>query len=127
MGLKPMNCPSHCLVYGMEPRHRHHLPLKFCDFTALHRNEVSGALTGLTRLRQFHQDDAHVFCAEDQVRAMVTETMQMIDWLYMRVCKFSSYDVVLSTRPNSHLGSSQDWDRAESILTQCLHGGGRQW
>jgi len=68
-GLKPMNCPGHCVMFGMRNRSFRELPLRFADFGVLHRNEASGALTGLTRVRRFQQDDAHIFCREDQVRA----------------------------------------------------------
>lgn len=67
-GLKPMNCPGHCLIFGHELRSARDLPLRLADFSALHRNEASGALGGLTRLRRFQQDDAHIFCRPDQVR-----------------------------------------------------------
>lgn len=66
-GLKPMNCPGHCLMFAKEIRSHRDLPLRFADFGVLHRNEYSGALTGLTRVRRFQQDDAHIFCREDQV------------------------------------------------------------
>lgn len=66
-GLKPMNCPGHCLMYAREIRSHRDLPLRLADFGVLHRNEFSGALTGLTRVRRFVQDDAHIFCREDQV------------------------------------------------------------
>lgn len=66
-GLKPMNCPGHCLLFDSDIRSWRELPLRFADFGVLHRNELSGALTGLTRVRRFQQDDAHIFCTLDQV------------------------------------------------------------
>ena len=71
-GLKPMNCPGHCLMFAQELRSHRDLPMRFADFGVLHRNEFSGALTGLTRVRRFQQDDAHIFCREDQVRSILT-------------------------------------------------------
>ena len=67
-GLKPMNCPGHCVMFGHKMRSYRELPLRMADFGVLHRNELSGALTGLTRVRRFQQDDAHIFCRTDQVR-----------------------------------------------------------
>lgn len=67
--LKPMNCPGHCIMFGFRDRSYRELPLRFADFGVLHRNELSGTLTGLTRVRRFQQDDAHIFCRDDQVRA----------------------------------------------------------
>lgn len=66
--LKPMNCPSHCLIFANKLKSHKELPIRLADFGALHRNEFSGALAGLTRVRKFHQDDAHIFCREDQVK-----------------------------------------------------------
>lgn len=66
--LKPMNCPGHCVMFGNRDRSYRELPIRFADFGVLHRNELSGALTGLTRVRRFQQDDAHIFCRPDQVR-----------------------------------------------------------
>jgi threonyl-tRNA synthetase len=70
-GLKPMNCPSHCLIFASRERSYKELPMRLADFGVLHRNEASGALSGLTRVRRFQQDDAHVFCMVDQVRVLV--------------------------------------------------------
>lgn len=67
--LKPMNCPSHCIIFKHKARSYKELPMRLADFGVLHRNELSGALTGLTRLRKFHQDDAHIFCRRDQVKS----------------------------------------------------------
>lgn len=69
--LKPMNCPGHCLIFDSRTRSWKDLPIKFADFGVLHRNEVSGALSGLTRVRRFQQDDAHIFCSYSQVRSFV--------------------------------------------------------
>ncbi|KAI3638464.1 hypothetical protein MIR68_002962 [Amoeboaphelidium protococcarum] len=122
MGLKPMNCPSHCVIYQSESRSYRDLPIKLADFSPLHRNELSGALTGLTRLRQFHQDDAHIFCTPEQTYSCMSETVQLIKHLYANVFKFQRFDVVLSTRPESgYIGDVQSWDLAESILSQVLN------
>lgn len=71
MGLKPMNCPGHCLMFAHTTYSYRELPVRFADFSALHRNEKAGALSGLTRVRKFHQDDAHIFCRRDQIEAEV--------------------------------------------------------
>lgn len=81
-GIKPMNCPSHCLVFGSSLWSFWDMPLRIADFGVLHRNELSGALTGLTRVRKFHQDDAHIFCRPDQIEQEVLSTLEFIDYVY---------------------------------------------
>jgi threonyl-tRNA synthetase len=119
-GLKPMNCPAHCLIFKSESRSYRDLPIRLADFTPLHRNELSGTLTGLTRLRQFHQDDAHIFCTTDQVSNEIASILDMFHRLYIKTFKFPSYSLVLSTRPESFIGSEVDWNRAETTLKSAL-------
>eukprot|EP00056_Hartaetosiga_gracilis_P009447 m.135899 g.135899 ORF g.135899 m.135899 type:complete len:797 (-) comp13128_c3_seq3:73-2463(-) len=117
-GLKPMNCPAHCLVYASKQRSYKDLPLRLSEFTALHRNEPSGGLTGLTRVRQFHQDDAHIFCTLSQIAEEVEQCLSFVQRVYAR-CGFD-YRFALSTRPDDFVGDAQTWDIAEEQLKQCL-------
>ncbi len=77
-----MNCPSHCLIFGSSLWSFWDLPLRIADFGVLHRNELSGALSGLTRVRKFHQDDAHIFCRPDQIEQEILATLEFIDYVY---------------------------------------------
>ena len=124
-GLKPMNCPGHCLMFGARTRSYRDLPLRFADFGVLHRNEFSGALHGLTRVRRFQQDDAHIFCREDQIQAEIMTYLKMLDDCY-KVFGLD-YEVNLSTRPEGFLGDIETWDRAEAALTDALNATGRPW
>ena len=92
MGLKPMNCPAHCLVYKHNLRSYRDLPLRVADFSTLHRNEISGSLGGLTRLRQFHQDDAHIFCRQDQIESEISSCLEFVRDVYViyYICHKSS-------------------------------------
>ena len=82
-GLKPMNCPGHCLIFKESKVHSYRdLPVRMADFSALHRNEASGALTGLTRVRRFHQDDAHIFCTRDQVQDEILDCLDFVRHVY---------------------------------------------
>jgi len=101
-GLKPMNCPGHCLLFASRARSYRDLPLRMADFGVLHRNEFSGALSGLTRVRRFQQDDAHIFCRPDQVAAEVSMCLRMLDAAY-EVFGLD-YSIALSTRPEGYLG-----------------------
>ncbi len=124
-GVKPMNCPSHCLLYG-EGRHSYReLPMRIADFGRLHRYELSGATAGLTRVRSFSQDDAHIFCAPEQVRDEVAGVTKMILECY----SLFGFDVklVLSTRPDDRAGDDATWDRAEVDLKQALDGLGHDY
>lgn len=118
--LKPMNCPAHCVMYHNEQLQtsNHSLPIRFADFGTLHRNELSGSLTGLMRLRRFHQDDAHIFCRQDQIESEVNDCLQFARYVYD---KFNlPFSVKLSLRPGEYLGDSQTWDRAEESLRNAL-------
>lgn len=126
-GLKPMNCPGHCLIFASQERSYRDLPIRYAEFSPLHRNEASGALTGLTRVRRFHQDDAHVFCRPDQVATEINSMLAMLTSAY-DTFGFSSFDLVLSTRPaESSIGSIEEWDRAEAGLREALDASGRTW
>uniref|UniRef100_A0A8C1HZ62 threonine--tRNA ligase n=1 Tax=Cyprinus carpio carpio TaxID=630221 RepID=A0A8C1HZ62_CYPCA len=111
--LKPMNCPGHCLMFGHRPRSWRELPLRLADFGVLHRNELSGTLTGLTRVRRFQQDDAHIFCTMDQIES---EMKGCLDFLHCVYDVFGfSFQLHLSTRPEKFLGDIAMWNQAEKI------------
>ncbi|WCJ21684.1 Threonine--tRNA ligase [Euphorbia peplus] len=124
-GLKPMNCPGHCMMFQHRVRSYRELPLRLADFGALHRNEASGALTGLTRVRRFQQDDAHIFCRESQIKDEVMGVLDFIDYAY-KVFGFT-YDLKLSTRPEKFLGDLAAWDKAEAALKEALDNFGKPW
>jgi threonyl-tRNA synthetase len=118
-GLKPMNCPGHCLMFGQSARSYREFPIRYADFGVLHRNEASGALTGLTRVRRFQQDDAHLFCREDQIKQ---EIMASFDFLSKVYETFGfQFKLALSTRnPAKFLGSIETWNAAEAALEEAL-------
>lgn len=128
-GLKPMNCPGHCLLFGHRERSHRELPWRVADFGVLHRNEASGALSGLTRVRRFQQDDAHIFCREDQIK---DEMKDLFDFLHeMYGLLGMTFKLKLSTRPEKFLGEISTWDRAEDMLRESLDeftaAGGGAW
>ncbi|PTL80844.1 threonine--tRNA ligase [Vitiosangium sp. GDMCC 1.1324] len=123
--LKPMNCPSHHLYYGFKKHSYRDLPLRLHTQDVLHRNEAAGSLGGLTRVRQFCQDDAHIYCREDQIPDEVRRFVQLLDRVYKAVGL--SYSVKLSTRPEKRLGDDSLWDRAEGGLKSALEGLGLQY
>jgi threonyl-tRNA synthetase len=126
-GLKPMNCPGHCLLFRDEIKSYRDLPVRLADFSALHRNEISGALTGLTRVRRFHQDDAHIFCRPDQIIAEIEQTLKFVGMVY-NTFGLGPYKLLLSTRPkDSFIGTIDEWDRAEEQLTVALNNIGSDW
>ncbi|HEY0671199.1 MAG TPA: threonine--tRNA ligase [Longimicrobiales bacterium] len=116
--LKPMNCPSHHLMFGLKRRSYRELPVRYGTQDVLHRNEVSGALSGLTRVRQFQQDDAHIYLMEEQVTAEVKRLVEMINYFYNTLGL--TYVVKFGTRPEQRLGSDELWDRAEGKLRAAL-------
>ncbi|KAL6120901.1 threonine--tRNA [Nucleospora cyclopteri] len=117
--LKPMNCPGHCLMYKSTERSYKDLPLRLADFGVLHRNECSGSLTGLTRVRRFQQDDAHIFLMRNQVKEEIKSCLQFLRSIYS-VFGFS-YDLFLSTRPQEKfMGSLQEWEEAEESLKLAI-------
>ena len=117
-GLKAMNCPGHMLVFASEIRSYRDLPLRFYDQGVLHRNEASGVLSGLTRVRQFAQDDAHCFVTEDQIGEEVERLLRLIGRVYDDFGL--AYTMELSTRPEDFLGTVETWDHAEAQLNQAL-------
>lgn len=118
-GMKPMNCPGHCLMFAHRLRSYRELPIRLADFGVLHRNEVSGALTGLTRVRRFQQDDAHIFCRQDQIKDEVLGALDFMRHVYTTIGM--SYKLELSTRPAKALGEPALWDLAESQLAEALN------
>ena len=120
-GLKPMNCPGHCLLFKSQKRSYRDLPIGYADFSPLHRNEISGALSGLTRVRRFHQDDGHIFCRPDQVEDEIIKALRFVEVVY-KTFELGPYKLVLSTRPlDQYIGTIEDWDRAEAQLVSALH------
>ena len=118
--LKPMNCPSHHLFYTFKRHSYRDLPLRLSTHDPLHRNEATGALSGLTRVRQFSQDDAHIYCREDQITSEVTRFVKLLDRVYNAVGL--KYEAKFSTRPVQRLGEDAMWDRAEQALKSALDG-----
>lgn len=123
--LKPMNCPGHCLMFDHRPRSWRELPLRIADFGVLHRNELSGALTGLTRVRRFQQDDAHIFCAMEQIEDEIKGCLDFLRTVYS-IFGFS-FKLNLSTRPEKFLGDIEVWNQAEKQLENSLNEFGEKW
>ena len=117
--LRPMNCPGACLVYGSDRHSYRELPLRLAEFGRVSRNEREGVLHGLLRVRAFTQDDAHVYCTEDQITAEVASICEAIDELYARF-GFDDVKVELSTRPDKSMGTEEQWARAEGALAEAL-------
>jgi threonyl-tRNA synthetase len=117
--IKPMNCPCHVQVFNQGLKSYRDLPLRLAEFGSCHRNEPSGSLHGIMRVRGFTQDDAHIFCTEDQIQS---EVAQFIDFLHEVYADFGFSEVIyrLSTRPEQRVGSDEDWDRAEKALALAL-------
>jgi threonyl-tRNA synthetase len=126
-GLKPMNCPGHCLIFASKQRSYRDLPIRYADFSPLHRNEVSGSLSGLTRVRRFHQDDGHIFCRPSQIQEEISKTLKFVKLTYTAL-GLGRYRFVLSTRPKDHfIGTVEEWDNAETALKQSLDESGETW
>ena len=117
--VKPMNCPCHVQVFNQGLKSYRDLPLRLAEFGSCHRNEPSGSLHGIMRVRSFTQDDAHIFCTEEQIQP---EVSQFIDFLHEVYADFGFTEIIyrLSTRPPERVGSDEDWDRAEAALGQAL-------
>ncbi len=125
MSLKPMNCPSHHLYYASETHSYRELPLRFVTLDVLHRNELSGALSGLTRVRQFAQDDCHVYLREDQI---AEEVQFLTDFILGHYAAFGLESrVKFATRPEQRIGSDEQWDHAEAELRQALEATGCEY
>jgi threonyl-tRNA synthetase len=121
--VKPMNCPGHCVFYKTSKRSYRELPLRFAEFTRLHRNERSGTLHGLSRVRSFAQDDAHVFCAPEQVESELRSFFAMLREVYGTL-GLEDVQMSVSTRPAHFIGTPEAWDRAERQLVQAVEAAG---
>jgi threonyl-tRNA synthetase len=126
LALRPMNCPGACLVFDSERHSYRELPLRLAEFGRVSRNEREGVLHGLLRVRAFTQDDAHVYCTEEQIADEVADICEAIDELYARF-GFEDVKVELSTRPQKSMGSEEQWDKAEAALTEALERQGREY
>jgi threonyl-tRNA synthetase len=124
--LRPMNCPGACLVFDSERHSYRELPLRLAEFGRVSRNEREGVLHGLLRVRAFTQDDAHVYCTEEQIVDEVASICEAIDELYARF-GFEDVKVELSTRPEKSMGSPEQWEKAEAALTEALERQGREY
>uniref|UniRef100_G3QXW0 threonine--tRNA ligase n=1 Tax=Gorilla gorilla gorilla TaxID=9595 RepID=G3QXW0_GORGO len=123
--LKPMNCPGHCLMFAHRPRSWREMPIRFADFGVLHRNELSGTLSGLTRVRRFQQDDAHIFCTVEQIEEEIKGCLQFLQSVYSTFG--FSFQLNLSTRPENFLGEIEMWNEAEKQLQNSLMDFGEPW
>jgi threonyl-tRNA synthetase len=117
--VKPMNCPCHVQIYNKSLHSYKDLPLRMAEFGSCHRNEASGTLHGLMRVRNFVQDDAHIFCTEDQIQAEVAGFIELLQSVYADF-GFTDVQVALSTRPERRVGADALWDKAEQALRQAL-------
>ncbi len=124
--LRPMNCPGACLVYAADRHSYRELPLRLAEFGRVSRNEREGVLHGLLRVRAFTQDDAHVYCTEEQITDEVASICEAIDELYARF-GFEDVKVELSTRPEKSMGSEEQWEKAEAALAAALESQGREY
>jgi threonyl-tRNA synthetase len=121
--LKPMNCPGHLIIFNQGIKSYRDLPLRFGEFGQCHRNEPSGGLHGIMRVRAFTQDDGHIFCTEDQIQSEVIAFTTLLQKVYK---DFGYTDIIykLSTRPEKRIGSEESWDRAENALAEGLKASG---
>src|SRR5688572_22522849 len=124
LGLKPMNCPGHMLLFGSQLRSYRELPLRYAESSTLHRDERGGTLHGLLRVKHITQDDAHVFVSEDQIQDEIDAMIDFVSFLYDRFGVTPRAE--LSTRPEKRLGTDEQWDNAEHALEEALkrHGMG---
>ena len=127
--LKPMNCPHHCEIYSAEPHSYRELPIRIAEFGTVYRYEQSGELHGLTRVRGFTQDDAHIFCREDQVKEEFKQVIDIVLYIF-RILKFDKYKAQISLRdpqnPGKYFGDSEQWDRAEQAIIEAAEEKGLQ-
>ena len=124
--IKPMNCPCHIQVYNQGLKSYRDLPLRLAEFGSCHRNEPSGTLHGLMRVRNFVQDDAHIFCTEDQIQPEVSAFMDLLFQVYGDF-GFTEVQLALATRPEKRVGSDAGWDKAEQALELALNRTGQPW
>ncbi|HEV3114112.1 MAG TPA: threonine--tRNA ligase [Candidatus Binataceae bacterium] len=122
-GVKPMNCPSHAVMYRSDKRSYRDLPIRFADFGRLHRAERSGTLHGLTRVRAMAQDDAHIFCTEEQIAGEIDLNLRIVREVYDAL-GFGSIELKLGTMPEKHLGSEEDWRQREEVLGGAMRRNG---
>ncbi|MCA9317681.1 MAG: threonine--tRNA ligase, partial [Planctomycetes bacterium] len=123
--IKPMNCPGTCLVYGHRPRSYRELPVRMAEFSPLHRNELSGTLHGLLRVRLMAQDDAHVYCAPEDLQSEIADMIEMLQQVYPAI-GFDPAEVIvkLATKPEKALGDPASWEKAEAALADALRAQG---
>jgi threonyl-tRNA synthetase len=114
-----MNCPGHCLMFGMTRRSYRELPMRIADFGRLHRYERGGVVQGLTRVRTFSQDDAHIFCTFEQLQGEIVAFLDLVHTVY-KDFGFEHVRVVIATRPEERMGSDEDWDKAENALEAAV-------
>ncbi|MBS0587673.1 MAG: threonine--tRNA ligase [Proteobacteria bacterium] len=124
--IKPMNCPGHVQIFNQGLRSYRELPIRFAEFGSCHRNEASGALHGIMRVRSFTQDDAHIFCTEDQIQDEVVRFIDLLKVVYADF-GFRGLMVKLSTRPQKRVGSEAQWDKAEGALKAALSEAKLEW
>ena len=124
--IKPMNCPGHVQIYKQGLKSYRDLPLRLAEFGSCHRNEPSGTLHGLMRVRNFVQDDAHIFCTIDQIQDEVSKFIDLTFKVYKQF-GFENIDIKLSTRPEERVGSDEDWNKAEASLSEALDAKGINW
>ncbi|VAX13645.1 Threonyl-tRNA synthetase [hydrothermal vent metagenome] len=124
--VKPMNCPCHIQIYNQGLKSYRDLPLRMAEFGSCHRNEPSGTLHGLMRVRGFTQDDAHIFCTEDQIQAEVSDFIDLLFEVY-RDFGFEDVIIKLSTRPEKRVGADEVWDKAEAALATALNATDLKW
>ena len=126
LALKPMNCPGHVQIFRQGLKSYRDLPLRLAEFGSCHRSEPSGALHGLMRVRQFTQDDAHIFCAEDQINAETIAFCELLQSVY-RDFGFEDVNVLFADRPPVRAGTDAVWDRAEAALREAVDTTGLEW
>ena len=124
--IKPMNCPGHVQIYKHDLKSYRDLPLRLAEFGSCHRNEPSGTLHGIMRVRNFVQDDAHIFCTPEQIQSEVSAFIDLTFEVYKHF-GFESIDIKLSTRPEIRVGSDEVWDKSEAALAEALDAKGLDW
>ncbi|SFV76967.1 Threonyl-tRNA synthetase [hydrothermal vent metagenome] len=124
--VKPMNCPAHIQIFNQGLKSYRDLPLRLAEFGSCHRNEPSGTLHGIMRVRNFVQDDGHIFCTADQIQSEVSNFIDLTFDVYKHF-GFDNVDIKLSTRPENRVGSDEVWDRAEAALAEALDAKGIKW
>lgn len=124
--VKPMNCPAHIQIFNQGLKSYRDLPLRLAEFGSCHRNEPSGTLHGIMRVRNFVQDDGHIFCAPEQIQSEVSNFIDLTFDVYKHF-GFENVDIKLSTRPENRVGSDEVWDKAEAALAQALDAKGIKW